>query len=798
MRAPRPKADDIDILSLLSALRRNLLRLILFTLAVAAATYGLLSMMAPRYVSETQISITPKSTNPFPDAKREAGGGGDTIAPRVDKEAINTHVRALGATDLVLAVANKLQLATRPEFNPAAGDVDLMGRLLRTVGLGGVRPGQTAEDRMLETVFKQLEISAVRETRYINLRFSSVNPQLAADFANELAESYRAKLVTVPVKETEDAVAALQPKVEQLRREVLDAESAAESFRAESDQFKGGAQGTPVNDQRMAALNDELTRAEAGRAEVESRWRTARDLVQLDSADVLPEVQRSQLIQSLITQRVRLERQISEAQASLLPAHPRMRQLTADLAGLKTTLKGEIGKIVQSMEKDARTAALRSEQIVAQIDELKAKVAGTSGAEAKLRALESTAKSKRAELEALQKQLENNRTLQATRAVPIEAQIVSAARATSVPIWPKKGAWTALATIAALLLGAVSIVTSAIIGGARPATSPQAGGTGGTPRRSAAGGERGLGGVVPALAGPAAVSAASIAPAKAGAAGAAPVMQPADVAAAHPTASGEAKPDRIEAGASRRDVDAAAPLPMATDGLPHPLDEQEGGATDPIEPLHEIAYRLVDRGGNEPGYRSLITGEDASIDCAPEAAEIVTVLASIGRLVVLVDWNLDGAGISAQLGLNDRAGLTDLIAGRVQLADVVTRLPGTDVHFIPCGQALASSEATIDADHVSGALDSLDEHYHQIVVCGGHDDAHDLFQALQGRFDCGITVAARPDPSIRSQVFLGFEVADIDLLRHDRLPALDASPPSRLSGSRPARASATSDETANA
>ena len=65
----------------------------------------------------------------------------------------------------------------------------------------------------------------------------------------------------------------------------------------------------------------------------------------------LPDVQKSPLIQNLVQQRVRVERQISELSATLLPAHPRMRQLRADLDGLQRQIKSEVGKIVEGIEK---------------------------------------------------------------------------------------------------------------------------------------------------------------------------------------------------------------------------------------------------------------------------------------------------------------------------------------------------------------------------------------------------------------------------------------------------------------
>ena len=59
------------------------------------------------------------------------------------------------------------------------------------------------------------------------------------------------------------------------------------------------------------------------------------------NAESLPDVQKSPLIQNLVQQRVRLQRQLSELSATLLPAHPRMRQIRADLDGLERQIKSD-------------------------------------------------------------------------------------------------------------------------------------------------------------------------------------------------------------------------------------------------------------------------------------------------------------------------------------------------------------------------------------------------------------------------------------------------------------------------
>ena len=461
-KTKQPTPDDIDITSLFGAVRRAFFRLLMATALVGIAAYAVLSTIAPRYTSEAQLSISAKRTNPFP----EKPNGSATLAPRLDKQAINTHVRSLMAPDLIRKVATQLNLQKRVEFNSALGSLDTWAYTMRLLGMSGPARGETAEERVLRVAYNQLSVFAAHESRFISLKFSSADPVLAANFVNHLANTYRENLVSMPVQETSDVVAALQPKVEQLRQELINAEAEVERFRADTDQFKTGSQNASVNERRMSVLTDELARAEAANSEAEARWKTARELLRSGSADVLPEVQKSPLIQNLISQRVSVEREHSEAAISLLPYHPRMRQLTANLKKIRQQIDSEIRKVVKSLEKDFRTTRLRADAAAVRVGKLKKKVAGTSGNEAKLRALESTARSKRTELERLQKQLEDNKTLVNIRQVPVEAQIVSVAHPTSVPTFPKKSAYTLLAMAATFLLGLAWIIFRELVSGA--------------------------------------------------------------------------------------------------------------------------------------------------------------------------------------------------------------------------------------------------------------------------------------------------------------------------------------------
>lgn len=715
--------DDIDITTIWGALKRSGKSLILASLLTGGATYAVLSMMAPRYLSEAQLTVMAKgAANPFA-APRIDTASPESLGVRMDREAVNTHVRGLMSPDLMNKIATELKLNTMPEFNSALGSSDKIDALLRVAGLSGPRPGESERDRVLGAFSKRLEVYSPKESRFIGIRFTSSDPTLAADVANRLAESYRASLAKQTVDETDSVQQALEPKIERLREEVSQAQAAVERFKSEKDLFKGGSQKTGLNEQQLGDLTTELTRTKALRSEADSRARSAREMMKSGSADALPDVQKSPLIQALVQQRVRLEREISELSATLLPAHPRMRQLQADLGGLKRQLNGEVSKLVDSLEKEAKVAAMREASIAKSLNEIKSQVTATSGDEVELRQLEDISKSKRAELERLQAQYEANKVKADSGVVPVEAQIISRASASSVPVFPKKLPYTALVMLATVLFGMAWVITRALLQGARAHTN-----------------------------------------------GSHPMRRASENAAAAPAATVSA------ASACRgvRDVPRAPVFETRSEPeYPEPTAATDSGVAE-IATIAKLARHIRAHSPENGGFRTLIAGATNGIDAGYEALSLADDLVREGLQTIIIDWSLDEDGFARKIGLDAKPGFNDLMMGDASFEDVIRSLPDGKVHLIASGSALGGmpAESALDPEKLNLLLDALDEAYEQIIVVATEADARILFEAIQGRFDAGVIVAeAKRTNSVLQDppgTFLGFEVTDITLVRFTR------------------------------
>jgi hypothetical protein len=227
----------------------------------------------------------------------------------------------------------------------------------------------------------------------------------------------------------------------------------------------------------------------------------------------------------------------------------------------------------------------------------------------------------------------------------------------------------------------------------------------------------------------------------------------------------------------------ATPLPEMATVLSSPSEGSlSNGVPLPASVMYDeigmLAARLGANRTSGGGHRTLITGEAEPIVPFGEALELARLLADTGMQTILIDWSPSGDGVARAAGLAMKAGCNELLNRAVRFDDTIQRLPGTRAHAIPSGESFLDRTSGSDADFLNLVLDALDEAYDHIVVVGRHDEARALFECIEGRFDTGITVVSR-DGDEREQhhdhAFLGFEVADIDILRLRRSEQAESS-----------------------
>jgi polysaccharide biosynthesis transport protein len=463
-----------------------------------------------------------------------------------------------------------------------------------------------------------------------------------------------------------------------------------------------------LNDVQLTELTSEFTKASGVRSEADARATAAKEQMQRGTAESNPDVQKSQIIPRLSEQRVRLERQVSELSATLMPGHPRMKQVQGDLASLKRQIDVEVRKIVDALDRDAKIAADREKTLQAKIAQVKVRVTNTAPLDVELKSLEDVAKATRAELERVQTALKAAISNESTGGSQVEARIVQRAIPMNEKVWPKPAFFGPLVALALMLVGLAWSVTRAIVSGPRGGASGPTGGEDRIPLQAD---------VVPV-----------------------------------------AKPLAAQASF------AQAATSLASEPVAAVLPNSNAAAGSVASIADALAGRTV-----AGACRSLVTGDRPNVDAAHEATALAKALAAAGKSVVLVDWANGGSKLADMTGGAAAPGIAQLIQGEAAFEDVLQKLADTDAHFVPAGDALDEPTLVFDADRANLVLDALDEAYDHIVVYGTHQAAHALFEATQGRFDVGVSVsdgAAVANGAGTS--FLGFEVADMATYQIER------------------------------
>jgi tyrosine-protein kinase Etk/Wzc len=451
------QAGELDFRAIGQALSDKRKWIIVPTVLAAVLSITAVNLITPRYKSEARILIDGRE-NVFlrPNGERAEERNA------ADAEAVTSQVQLLLSRDLAREVIKKNKLAELPEFDPVLRGFSPLKSLLALIGIGRDPISLTPEERVLDAYYERFAAYAVDKSRVVVIEFQSRDPDLAAQVANSIADGYLVLQQGARRDQAKSAGQWLSGEIENLRKKVAEAESRVEEFRSKSSLFVG-TNNTTLSNQQMGELNTQLNNARALRSDAESKARMIRDMLQPGKSIEASEVLNSELIRRLTEQRVTLRAQLAEQSSTLLDAHPRIKELKAQLSDLDQQIRDEASKLSRSLENDARIAGGRVESLNAGLDQLKKQATSANGQDVQLRALEREAKAQRDLLESYLAKYREATTRENIEAAPADGRIISRASVSNTPAYPKKLPIVLIATLAALMLSTGTIVTGELL-----------------------------------------------------------------------------------------------------------------------------------------------------------------------------------------------------------------------------------------------------------------------------------------------------------------------------------------------
>jgi polysaccharide biosynthesis transport protein len=450
--AARPRADGVHLGDVWRALRARWKTVVGIGAAAFLVSTLYVNLVTPEFTGEARFLLE-RGENFFTRPNQDR----TDPQPQIDEQAVASQVQVAMSRDLAREAIRRLNLVGNPEFDPLVGHLGFLRQVLILVGAVNNPLERAPEERVLDAFYRHLLVYQVGRSRVVAIEFRSRDPELAARGANTVAEIYLALQETAKKDSARSASSWLGGTIETLRARVAEAENKVEHFRASSGLLVGANNSTVVS-QQLSDLNAQLAQARSAKADAEAKAKLLREMIRAGRAFEIPDVANNDLIRRLLEQRVNLRTQLALELRTLMPEHPRIKELNAQVGDLEAQIRGAAERTARTLENEALIASGRVETVQATLDAQSARAVRANESEVQLRALEREARTQREQLESYLVRYREAQARDAENAAPADARIVSRAIEPQLPSFPKKLPTVLFVTLAAFVLTVGAIV----------------------------------------------------------------------------------------------------------------------------------------------------------------------------------------------------------------------------------------------------------------------------------------------------------------------------------------------------
>lgn len=438
-RARQAERDEmLDLRNISRAIGRNWLLIAIVSIIALLATGALYISTNPTYLATARLMVERIPDEPLAPANRE-----QPVIP-ADSPTVDTAVAVIESPALLGRVVDQLRLTENPEFNP-----DLAEASTRR---GPAAPA-AARDRAIRILAGQLDVQRQGVSYAIDVNYSAHAPETAARVANAVMAAYIDQQREGRAGTTERAAQLLGTRLEELRRDVLAAESAVARYRAQHQLF-AASDTSSITQQQLSTLDTQLAEARAKQAEADARISAARRR----PSETFDAALNSTVVSGLRQQRAQLGATAADLSTRYGPRHPDLLRVNQQIADLDRQIQAELGRIAASLSTEANVARQRTASIGGSIGALQGRLAADNAAAVRLAELERNAESTRSIYQAF---LDNYRQALARQGTESSgARSISEAQVPVLPSAPSPYMYLLLGLVAAAALSGVAVVAN--------------------------------------------------------------------------------------------------------------------------------------------------------------------------------------------------------------------------------------------------------------------------------------------------------------------------------------------------
>ncbi len=447
------KKTDIDLVETWRIIQKRKWAIIIFAGALFFFTAFFTFVATPMYKSTATLMLEEETSRML---SIEDTFGYQTPVTR-DLRGFNTQLKLLKMKSLAERVVQQANLKNREDFQQANKiKRGVFGTLVHIVTFGWLRSSKKTSDPDTDTpatvanysyeswlIQRNLKIKSLRDTKLVELSYTSSSPILAAEIVNTVAREFKKFSVDMRLQMTQQASDFLSDQIAQLSQELDEKNTALQRYSQEKDIFLlNPTESTAISE--LEQVNRAYTEARLERISKQTVYQELKDM----EADTIPQFVDNPAIAQLKADYIRAKNEYEAVKREYGPSHPQYIQAKSR----SESLRGDLKNAVDVAESDYKTALQRENRILADLNRQKENVVRTDSNAIQYRVLRDEVEQKTRLINSLREKQESamvNARLGGLETSNIS--IIDQGEVPSKPISPKKG----LNLFLAIIFGAI-------------------------------------------------------------------------------------------------------------------------------------------------------------------------------------------------------------------------------------------------------------------------------------------------------------------------------------------------------
>ena len=220
-------------------------------------------------------------------------------------------------------------------------------------------------DVLLKDAAASVRAHAAGQTRVIEVTVDSVDPRLAADFANTLGDEFINQNIEVRWKMSEHTGDWLDSQMQNTRRRLEDSEAKLQDYaRSVGLLFTGGADSKTnnVSEDKLRQVQQELSAATADRVGKQSRY----EIALASPPEGLPDVLNDGTLQGYRSKLTELQGESSDLTMLYTPDYPKLKRIQAQLQLVESHLGRQRALVLDKIKNEYDEAVKREKLLTAE------------------------------------------------------------------------------------------------------------------------------------------------------------------------------------------------------------------------------------------------------------------------------------------------------------------------------------------------------------------------------------------------------------------------------------------------